>query len=68
MKRKRARERDEADAREAAEARRAALLAELRARQGPVPPPGAAAPEVAVTPPAGPGDLEADPEPAAEPE
>ncbi len=55
MKRRREQERDEAIAREQADARREALLAELRARQAPVP---------EAEPPA----ADAAPEPAAEPE
>jgi hypothetical protein len=39
MKRRRSREQDEATAREQAEDRRDALLAELKARLGPEPPP-----------------------------
>lgn len=54
MKRRREQERDEAIAREQADARREALLAELKARQAPVPepePPAAeTAPEAAVEP------------------
>ena len=62
MKRRSAQERDEADARERAEARREALLAELRARQAaahdvPAPEPLAEAAETAAA---------ADPDPAAD--
>jgi hypothetical protein len=61
MKRRRAQERDEEIAREQADARREALLAELRAREAAVrePEPPAAEPEA---------DAEPDAEPAAESE
>lgn len=63
MKRRREQERDEAIAREQADARREALLAELRARQAPAPEPAPPAAEATPEAAAGPAD-----EPAAEPE
>jgi hypothetical protein len=73
MKRRREQERDEAIAREQADARREALLAELKAREAavrePEPPADEAAPEPAAEPPAEPPAEpagEADPEQAPE--
>ena len=67
MKRRNLREREEADAHERAEARREALLAELRARQGGAPQADQEVPEASVTPPE-PGDTDADEAPASTPE
>ena len=71
MKRRNLREREEADAHERAEARREALLAELRARQGAAPPAAGEEPaEETVTSGESAGDEgnEADEAPAPEPE
>ena len=68
MKRRRERERDEADAREQADARREALLAELRARQAEPPPAGAATAEESAAPSAEPAGVAPDAEGATEPE
>jgi hypothetical protein len=75
MKRRREQERDEAIAREQADARREALLAELKARETavrePEPPGAEAAPEPAAEPadePAGEPDSEQTPEKGDEPQ
>ena len=64
MKRRRSREQDEADAREQAERRRNALIAELKARQGLAPHPEPAGPAEPDAPESGApeaGDTEPDP-------